>query len=196
VPQPPSSPPAGGHPSGGGTGLSKKWGPLPIWVYAVAVIGLLWAYEKYRSNQSAASSSTSSTSGSAEPSTGTGYTVIENNIPPTSGATSGGKVRTSPPGTSTSPPTTIQGGQPPQSSAAPEPASGSSNAVPSLNTVSYVIYKALPTDTWASIAKKYYLTPATLEAANTAATRGALGTISTTGKITGGEQILIPFANT
>lgn len=183
MPQPPSSPPAGARPSGGGTGLNKKWGPLPIWVYAVAVIGLLWAYEKYRSNQSAASSSTSSTSGSAEPSTGTGYTIIENNLPPTSGTTSGGGVTTSPPGTGTSPPTTGSTGAP-------------KNAVPALNSVSYVIYKALPTDTWASIAKKYYLTPATLEAANTAANRGALGTISTTGKITGGEQILIPFANT
>lgn len=118
------------EPSKAGVGglLTSKWGPAPVWVYALGVLALAWAYSKYRSMKADAAA------GTDQPQTadaGGDYAaegqdvapqfIIENNMPqtitpgpapatppsapvvtpPTKG---GGPVVISPPATTTKPP--------------------------------------------------------------------------------------------
>lgn len=81
--------------------LTRKWGPLPVWAWALIGLGVAWAYSKYKADQTAASTASTSTTASsaAEPSSGAPYFLIENNEPPTTTS-----VNVTPPGTGSNPP--------------------------------------------------------------------------------------------
>lgn len=83
--------------------LATKWGPIPVWAWALISLGLAWAYSKYSSDKAAsttASTASTTATSAAEPAGGSPYYVIENNVPPSTTS-----VAVTPPGTSTSPPT-------------------------------------------------------------------------------------------
>jgi LysM repeat protein len=88
-----ADPGAGGHGHGGGgmgALLTTRWGPAPVWVYALGVLVAAWVFSKYRTMKAAAAA------GSDQPKTadvGGDYAaegqdvapqfIIENNMPQT-----------------------------------------------------------------------------------------------------------------
>jgi hypothetical protein len=67
----PDEPPPPPHKSGGGTGLAKKIGPAPMWLWAVGlggVAGLVWFWRKSKSSgDTTAADSSASGSGDTSP---------------------------------------------------------------------------------------------------------------------------------
>lgn len=183
--------------------LQSKWGPLPVWGWALIALGLAWAYAKYRaskSDQAAAGDTTASTGTAADETQAVApQFVIENNLPATpAGPTT--PPPSSPVTTPTTPPVTTTppgtGSHPPVvSKPAPKPVS--TTKTPAKKPP--IQYKVVAGDSLSSIAAKYKVKGGWQElwTYNTTAGNRPAATIATLKKrgpnsLVRGETILIP----
>jgi cytoskeletal protein RodZ len=178
--------------------LTSKWGPLPVWAWALAGLAAAWLYAKWRSNQAAtADTTTADTSGDAQSQDVAPQFIIENNLPPTS--TPSAPVSTTPappvvtpPGTTPSPPTNVRPIGPQGGPVFTKPAPSPAKKQP-------IAYKVVHGDSLSKIAAKYHV-PGGREALwkyNTTPGNRPASSIATLKKrgpnlLFAGETILIP----
>lgn len=197
----PDQPTGGGRPTGpkaSGSLLTRKLGPLPVWVYALLILVGAWVYAKYRNKQQAASTSTDTSGTDTSAPEGQAVApqfVIENNMPATTIGSANQPVPSTPPpqpptvtppGKGTKPPT--GGGKPPAKPPTKKP--GSSGKPP-------IKYRVVHGDTLTSIAQSHGVTEAELWAFNTDPKNRSASSIATLKRrgqntIFAGEEILIP----
>lgn len=130
--------------------LQQKWGPLPVWVWALAGLAAAWLFAKYRANKTASSSSATATNAQQDQAVAPQWIINEGgptttvNVPSAPVATSPGQPPpvTTPPGTGNHPP--IKGGNPPKGPKPPVPV----KAQPQ-------VYRVQPGDTLTSIANRF-----------------------------------------
>ena len=197
---------AGGGGGHGGTGglLTSKWGPMPVWVWALAGLGVAWAIAKYRSNQAAKTAATS-TASATDPSTLEGMQsapqfIIENNMPGTSPSApitvpaGPAPPVVTPPGTLPNPPTNIPPGSPP---AVGHPTTPPPRVAPPKRAP--VQYRVQPGDNLSTIAAKYHVKGGwqelfTFNTTPGVRTASSIKTIKSRGPnhLVAGEDIFIP----
>ncbi len=173
--------------------LTSKWGPAPVWVWAMGGLVVAWLVAKWRdsksSKQQAAQADTADTAESEQVAP---QFIIENNMPAGVGAPTtpsapitvppGPPPTTTPPGTTPNPPTTTTPKPPPKKPPAKKPP---------------VQYKVKHGDTLTAIAKRYGTTWQALWTYNTTAGNRPADTIKTLKSrgpnlLYAGETILIP----
>lgn len=140
--------------------LTSKAGPLPVWGWALAALGLAYAYSRRKANQAAQTSSTTAAA-AAQPGTGAPYYVIENNMPPVSGGPSAPVINTQPPPVTTPPgtgakPPVVNGGKPPAGVQGPVPVRLPTPA-PVSSKPTYQSHKVVNGDSYSKIAADYHV---------------------------------------
>lgn len=188
--------------TGAGALMTSKWGPMPVWVWALGGLLIAWGFAKYRDMKNAASTSdTADTADVTDPSADEGQNVapqfiIENNMPQ-SPSTPAAPVTPSAPVTTPTTPgkpvvtAPVETTKPPVVSKPPSPAK------PAPAKKSPIKYKVVHGDNLTTIAKKYHTTAAALYKYNTTAGVRPAATIAELKKrgpnlIYAGETILIP----
>lgn len=191
--------------STGGNLLTQKWGPVPVWVYALGGLLAAWAFAYFRNLKQAAAANTAqqqpdvanATDGADEGQAVAPQFIIENNLPQTPSAPV--PPPTAPPPAVTPPSTTPT----PPVVSKPTPSSPSTPSTPPPKTVTPpakkapIQYKVKSGDTLSTIAAKYHTTADALWAYNTTPGNRPASTIATLkarGKdlIFANETILIP----
>lgn len=173
--------------------LTTKWGPLPVWAYALILLVLAWVYAKWRASKTTSTDTSADSTGTGDASSETDAVapqfIIENNLPqPNAPVTTPPPVTTpvvTPPGTTTAPPTNTT----------PTPPAKSKPTAPVAKKP--LSYKVVHGDTLTSIAKKYDTTATALYAYNTTPgvrPAATIKTLKTRGPnlVYAGETILIP----
>lgn len=180
--------------------LTSKWGPMPVWAWALIGLAAAWLYSKYKTSQSGASTTPTSGAGTDQSQAVAPQFVIENNEPdiniPSSGSTTPSAPVTTPPPTppTTTPPGT--GSKPPVVGGANPPSRPTGVTTPPAKKPP-VQYKVQAGDTLSSIAARYHTSWEQLWAYNTQSGNRPASTIATL-KSRGpnllyrGETILIP----
>jgi hypothetical protein len=178
--------------------LTSKWGPLPVWGWALIGLGLAWAYAKYRSTKTAdTGDSSADDAATSESEDVIPQFVIENNMPTPS-------VTVIPPGvgaptTPSAPITTLPAPSGPvitPPGTAPRPPVAGHPAPPA-SPKKPIHYKVVAGDTPASIAKKHGTTWAKIWAFNMSPSNRAKTAIDKLKKIGNrkvqpGEILFIP----
>lgn len=196
--------------------LSKKWGPAPVWVYALLGLVAAWLYSKYKSSSAAASTATTDTTGTGETTATAPEFIIENNEPVATSGTPSAPVTTpvstppvvTPPGKTPAPPVSSKPAPPPGTGSpvqanpikSPLPPVKGTPVSPIKGTPAKkpaISYRVVAGDTLSSIAAKYHTTAAALYAYNTTPGVRPASTIATLKKrgpnlIYSGETILVP----
>lgn len=185
-----------------GNFITQKWGPVPVWVWALGGLVLAWAFAKYRDLKSAAAAATPAaapgTTASAESQQVAPQFLIENNLPPegpvnvTVPITGIPSTPVTPPVTPeppvVTPPTTTP--QPPTTNKPPPPPPKPGPKAP-------LEYKVVHGDTLSSIAARHHTTWQKLFTYNTTPGVRPAKTIQTLKQrgpnlLYAGETILIP----
>lgn len=139
--------------------LTKKAGPLPVWGWALAGLGLAYAYSRHKATQAAATSSTTAAA-AAQPGAGAPYYVIENNMPPDLGPSApvintAPPPVTTPPGTGAKPPV-VNGGKPPVQVGSPTPVKAPV-PTPVSSKPTYQKHTVVSGDSYSKIAAAYHV---------------------------------------
>lgn len=142
--------------------LTKKAGPLPVWGWALASLGLAYAYSRYKTNKAAQSSaaSTPTTGAAGEPGTGAPYYVIENNLPPASApiVNVNPPPVTTPPNSGPTPPITHRGHPPVWGHPIKQPAPGPApTPTPVSSKPTYQSHTVVSGDSYSKIASEYHV---------------------------------------
>jgi LysM repeat protein len=133
-----------------------------VWGWALASLGLAYAFSRYKAGKSAAQTPT--TTAAAQPGTGAPYYVIENNMPPINGGPSTPVINTqpppvtTPPGTGAKPP--INGGKPPVQVGSPTPVKGPApkpTPAPVSSKPTYQKHIVVQGDSYSKIASEYHV---------------------------------------
>lgn len=159
--------PGEGDGGGGGTGslLARKWGPMPVWAWALIGLAVAWGIAKYRSTKAAAAAAADATNlTTADGQAVAPQFVIENNMPfsPSAPVT----VPAGPPAPVVTPPGTAPGPpvvKPPAPPAKKPPA----KAPAPKGKAKAGVYRVVSGDTLSSIAAKHGTTAQKLFTYNT-----------------------------
>lgn len=188
-----------------GSLLTKKWGPAPVWVYALLGLVGAWLYSKYKSSSSTAAAATTA-AGTAETTATAPEFIIENNEPVGVSGTPSAPI-TTPVSTApvVTPPSTGSGvpvvAKPIPAPIEPTPVKATAPTSPAKPTApakkAPIQVKVVAGDTLSTIAAKYHTTAAALYAYNTTPGVRPASTIATLKKrgpnlIYAGETILVP----
>lgn len=197
--------------------LTSKWGPLPVWAWGAILLGLAWAYAKYKSSKATAATDTSATdtTGTSDSSSETDATapqfIIENNMPGGGTATTSGASApvttptqplpvTTPPTLTAAPPAKVSAPVAvvkPPAKPAPVKATPKKPAPVKAPAKKPIAYKVVHGDNLSTIAAKYHTTAAKLFTYNTTPGVRPAATIAELKKrgpnlIYAGETIYIP----
>lgn len=194
--------------------LTTKWGPMPVWLWALIGLAVAWAYAKYKSSKATAAAASTATSSDTTGSDGTEPVapqfVIENNMPadnltvnttstPVQTPTGPNPPVVTPPGTAPGPPVATNPDKPPTTGKPPVTTKPPVRVVkpPVSKRKPPIQYKVVHGDTLSAIASRYHTTVAKLWTYNTTPGNRPASTIATLKSrgqnlLFAGETILIP----